>query len=186
MDKQEKLNSLKLTLSGCTGCPLKCNSAALVFGSGNPDAEVMFIGEAPGKKETETGIPFVGSSGKILDKMLASINLKRDDVYLTNILKCRPPENRDPLAEEITACIPLLEKQIAIINPKIIITLGRFALNCFLPDAKISQVHGKIFEVSIGETAVKLFPIHHPAAARQNRKTRALFEEDFRKIPTFL
>jgi DNA polymerase len=158
----------------------------VVFGAGNPDAKIMFIGEAPGKKEAETGIPFVGSSGKILDKMLAEINLKREDVYLTNICKCRPPENRNPLPQEISACFPWLEKQIAIIKPKIIVTLGKYALNSFFPEAKISEKHGKICEYVFSDLEkIKILPFYHPAAARQNKKIRAMFHEDFQKLLNF-
>lgn len=147
----------------------------------------MFIGEAPGKKEDELGIPFVGTSGKSLNKMLELINLKREDVYLTNICKCRPPENRDPLPEEVAACLPWLEEEIKIISPEIIVTLGKYALNSFFPDAKISEVHGKILKINLAKIGVqKIFPIHHPAAARCNRKTRAIFNEDFQKIPDIL
>lgn len=171
----------------CSKCALFSNRKHVVFGSGNPEAEIMFVGEAPGKKEDELGLPFIGNSGMILDKMLESIRLKREDVYLTNICKCRPPENRDPFPEEIQECRPWLEKQIAIIEPKIIITLGRFALNSFLPDAKISEVHGQLIEIKIPKIGeMRLFPLHHPAAARINRKTRALFNEDFKKIPSLL
>jgi DNA polymerase len=145
----------------------------------------MFVGEAPGKNEDETGVPFMGSSGRILDKMLESIELKREDIYITNICKCRPPENRDPLPEEIQECWPWLEKQIEIINPKIIITLGKFALNSFIPNAKISEMHGKIIKFKFPKIGkIKLLPFYHPAAARQNKKTRALFESDFKKIPS--
>lgn len=185
--KKAKLFKLNNLMSSCSNCALHCGSSRFVFGDGNPDAEILFIGEAPGKNENETGIPFVGTSGKSLDKMLESINIKRGDVYVTNILKCRPPANRDPLPEEVEACKPWLEQQIKIIDPKIIITLGRFSLNCFLPDAKMSLVHGKIFDIKIkGVGTKKLLPFYHPAAARQNRKTRALFEEDFQIIPQLL
>ena len=146
----------------------------------------MFIGEAPGKKEDELGVPFVGTSGRSIDKMLESILFKREDVYLTNILKCRPPENRDPLPEEVSDCLPWLEKQIEIIDPKIIVTLGRYSLNCFLPDAKISETHGQLFNIILKNKKINLFPLHHPAAARINRKTRAIFIEDFQKIPKIL
>jgi DNA polymerase len=187
MSKSEKLEKLNKTMSKCSTCILRSSCTQVVFGTGNPEAKIMFIGEAPGKKEDETGEPFIGSSGKILDKMLASIKIKREEVYLTNICKCRPPENRDPLLEEIEACWPWLEKQIAIINPKIIITLGKYALNCFLPLAKISEVHGQIISADIKKIGkINLFPLHHPAAARQNKKTRALFNEDFQKIPKLL
>ena len=147
----------------------------------------MLIGEAPGKKEDELGVPFVGSAGRSLDERLAAINLKREDVYVTNICKCRPPANRDPLPEELAACWPWLEKQIAIIDPKIIITLGRYALNCFLPDAKISEVHGQTFDIDLPDIGKrKLLPFYHPSAARQNRVTRQKFVDDFQKIPKLL
>lgn len=187
MIKKERLEKLNKKMSACSECVLRMDCNRVVPGVGDPEAEIMFVGEAPGKKEAELGIPFVGSSGIILDKMLTSIKLKREDIYLTNICKCRPPENRDPLPEEIRECWPWLEKQVAIIKPEIIVTLGRFALNSFLPDATISQVHGKLIEIKIPKIGtLKLFPLHHPAAARINRKTRALFEEDFKKIPKVL
>lgn len=187
MPKQSQLEELNLEMSQCNKCILRNGCQRVVFGSGNPKAEIMFIGEAPGKKEDELGVPFMGSTGRILDKMLEGIKIKREDVYLTNICKCRPPENRDPLPEEINVCLQWLEKQIQIINPKIIVTLGRYALNYFLPDTKISAVHGNISEINIEKIGkIKLFPIHHPAAARINRKTRAIFVEDFQKIPNIL
>jgi len=215
MNKLTELEKLKTSALKCKNCKLRCG-ASVVFGQGNHNAKIMFIGEAPGKKEVELTIPFVGSSGKILDKMLEKIGLNRGEiyphtkitdnktdnkkiisnskknnfgvgVYITNICKCRPPENRDPLDEEIKKCWPWLEKQIAIIEPKIIVTLGRFALNAFLPNAKISQVHGQLIKIEIKKIGkIKLFPLHHPAAARINRKTRAIFEEDFQKIPKLL
>ncbi|KKQ51725.1 MAG: Phage SPO1 DNA polymerase-related protein [Parcubacteria group bacterium GW2011_GWD2_38_11] len=187
MTKKEQLEKLNKKMSACNNCTLYKNCSRVVFGDGNPEAEIIFIGEAPGKKEDELGIPFVGSTGRILDKMLASIKIKREDVYLTNICKCRPPENRDPLPEEVSECWPWLEKQIAIIEPKIIVTLGKYALNSFVPNVKISEVHGKILKINIPKLGeLKIFPLHHPAAARISRKTRTLFEEDFAKIPSLL
>lgn len=187
MNKTWQLAKLNKKMLQCSKCALCKNRGHVVFGAGNPDGEIMFIGEAPGKKEDELGIPFVGSTGIILNKMLDNIKLKREDMYLTNICKCRPPENRDPLPEEIQECWPWLEKQIEIISPKIIITLGRHALNCFLPDVKISEVHGKLFEIEIPKIGKnKIFPMYHPAAARISKKTRALFEEDFKKLPRLL
>ncbi|KKP92851.1 MAG: Uracil-DNA glycosylase [Candidatus Moranbacteria bacterium GW2011_GWD2_36_12] len=187
MTKSEKLIKLNNKILRCSQCALCANRGHVVFGAGNPDAKIIFIGEAPGKKEDELGVPFVGSSGRILDKMLASIKIKREDVYLTNICKCRPPENRDPLPEEVKECWPWLKKQIEIIQPKIIVTLGKYALNSFVPDTKISEVHGKILKIKIPKLGeLKIFPLHHPAAARINKKTRTLFEEDFAKIPTLL
>ena len=187
MSKLTQLEKLNKEMSACGKCALRKNCMRVVFGAGNVNAKIMFIGEAPGKKENELGIPFVGSSGKILDKMLAQIKIKREDVYLTNICKCRPPENRDPLPEEIKECWSWLEKQIAIIEPEIIVTLGKYSLNCFIPEAKISEIHGRLIDIEIKKIGkIKLFPLHHPAAARINRKTRALFEEDFNKIPSLL
>lgn len=187
LSNHSHLEKLNKKMSACSACDLHAGCTQVVFGSGNPEAEIMFIGEAPGKKEDETGTPFIGSSGRILDKMLAEMHIKRADVYLTNICKCRPPENRDPLPEEINMCWPWLAKQIAIINPKIIITLGKYALNYFLPSAKISEVHGQVIKVDIKKIGkINIFPLHHPAAARQNRKTRALFEQDFKKIPKII
>lgn len=187
MDKKQRLEKLNKQMSDCSKCTLQCDASRVVFGDGNPEAEIMFIGEAPGKKEDETGMPFMGSSGIILNKILAEINIKREDVYLTNILKCRPPKNRDPLPEEVTECWPWLEEQIAIIKPKVIITLGKHALNSFLPDKKISEVHGQLIKMDFPKIGkINLYPLHHPAAARQNRITRALFHEDFHKIPTIL
>lgn len=180
----DDLNTLMLM---CSSCALRKTCSRVVTGAGNPGTEIMFVGEAPGKKEDGLGIPFLGSSGKILDKMLESIRTKREDIYLTNICKCRPPENRDPLPEEVSACWQWLEKEIEIINPKIIITLGKHALNSFLPKAKISEVHGKVLEIKISKIGkIKIFPLHHPAAARCNRKTRTIFTEDFQKIPSIL
>jgi DNA polymerase len=187
MNKTQQLKILNDSILKCTKCSLRESCSMVVFGQGNPETKIIFIGEAPGKNEDELGIPFVGSTGRILSKMLDEINIKREDVYLTNICKCRPPENRDPLPEEIKECWPWLEKQIKIIDPEIIVTLGKYALNSFISNEKISEVHGKILEItlpSIGK--IKIFPLHHPAAARINRKTRAIFEEDFKKIPNLL
>lgn len=183
MKKTKQLTELNKKMLKCSLCALCSNRGRVVFGSGNSDAQILFVGEAPGKKEDELGIPFVGSSGRILDKALESIHLKREDIYITNICKCRPPENRDPLPEEIQECWPWLEKQIAIIDPKIIVTLGKFALNSFIPNAKISEVHGQIIEINLPKIGKrKIFPIHHPAAARISKKVRTLFAQDFQKI----
>lgn len=187
MSKQKQLDKLNKAISACSKCALRSSCSRVVFGEGNPEAEIMFIGEAPGKKEDETGQPFVGSSGKILDKMLASIHIKRENVYITNACKCRPPENRDPLSEEINICWPWLLKQIEIIKPKVVITLGKYALNYFLPTAKISEAHGRLIHINIKKIGeLNIFPLYHPAAARQNKKTRALFNEDFKKISLIL
>jgi DNA polymerase len=183
MTKKEQLEKLNRKLSQYSNCALRKGCSNIVFGSGNPEAKILFVGEAPGKKEDELGIPFVGSSGRILDKALESIKLKREDIYITNICKCRPPENRDPFPEEIQTCWPWLEKQIKIIDPKIIVTLGRHALESFIPNAKISEMHGQILEINLPKIGKrKIFPIHHPAAARISKKVRAIFAQDFKTI----
>lgn len=156
--------------------------ANLVFGEGDIDAQVMFIGEAPGLREDNLGRPFVGASGKLLDKMLKTIGWSRENVYITNIVKRRPPENRDPMPQEINAYSPYLTRQIEFINPKIIATLGRFSMNYFLPEAKISRDHGQA--VKINERT--LFPLYHPAAALRAGTVKKELEKDFKKLALLL
>jgi len=150
----------------------------LVFGEGSPDAEVIFIGEAPGRKEDETGLPFIGAAGKLLSELLAYIGLNRKDVYITSIVKYRPPNNRDPKPEEKEAFWPYLQAQIEAIGPKIIVTLGRHGTNCFLPEVKISQVHGQV-QTWQGRT---ILPLYHPAAALYNAGMRQTIFDDFEVI----
>ncbi len=152
--------------------------ANLVFGEGNIDCEVMFIGEAPGANEDKLGRPFVGRSGQLLDKLLTEINLKRNSVYISNIVKRRPPENRDPLPKEIEAYKPYLEKQIGIIKPKIIATLGRFSMNYFLPLSKISNDHGKVFKTK----EFIIYPLYHPAAGLRSTKVLKILKKDFQNL----
>lgn len=161
---------------------LAAQATQLVFGSGNPDADLLFIGEAPGKNEDLQGRPFVGASGKFLDEMLESIKLKREDVYITNIVKYRPPNNRDPLPQEKTEFLPYLQAQIEVIQPKLIITLGRHSMNCFLPDLQISEVHGKPIMLK----DLVYLPLYHPAAALYNGNMRKTLIEDFAQIPNVL
>lgn len=177
MEKQEKLNALQKELANAN-LPLK-NQANLVFGEGNIDSAVMFIGEAPGFNENEQKRPFVGRAGKLLDECIVGINWKRSDVYITNIVKRRPPENRDPLPEEIEGYKPYLARQIEIINPKIIATLGRFSMNYFLPLAKISHDHGKVFQ----HEGRIIFPLYHPAAALRATAVLEELKRDFKKLP---
>lgn len=158
MTKQEELAKIKADIVKQKICPdLAAGATQLVFGDGDPDAELVFIGEAPGKNEDEQGLPFVGAAGKFLNEMLALIGLKREDVYITNIVKYRPPENRDPLPDEKTVFLPFLHAQLAVIKPKIVVTLGRHSMECFLPDLKISVCHGqaKRIRVENGEGRVK-------------------------------
>lgn len=164
-------------------CPdLAAGATQLVMSDGSPEADIVFIGEAPGKKEDELGKPFVGAAGKFLDEMLGGIDLKRQDVYITNIVKYRPPGNRDPEPEEIKAFMPYLMRQIEIIKPKLIVFLGRHAMSVFMPELRISQVHGQPKRKN-GQVYLPLF---HPAAALYNGGMRQTLVEDFNKIPAIL
>ncbi len=181
--KQVKLDQIKADISHNNVCPdLAKQAKQLVFGDGNANSDLVFIGEAPGKNEDEQGLPFVGAAGKFLNDMLAMIGLKRGDVYITNIVKYRPPNNRDPYPEEKTEFLPYLERQLDAIEPKVVVTLGRHSLNCFLPDLSISQVHGqpKRYKGQI------YLPLFHPAAALYNGAMRQTLIDDFAKIPTIL
>ncbi|MDX1765340.1 MAG: uracil-DNA glycosylase [Candidatus Saccharimonadales bacterium] len=183
MTKEKQLEQIRVDILDSNICPNLAQTATqLVMGDGNPDADVLFIGEAPGAKEDEQGLPFVGAAGKFLDEMLASIDMKRSDVYITNIVKYRPPNNRDPEPEEKAEFLPFLHKQIAVIQPKLIIPLGRHSMNAFLPELKISQVHGEPKRKS----GMVYLPLYHPAAALYNGGMRQTLLEDFAKIPTVL
>lgn len=187
MDKQKTLDTLNLLMAASCACTLKDQATQAVPGEGSASADIMIIGEAPGKKEDEQGVPFVGAAGKFLSEMLSTIKLKREDIYITNIVKYRPPENRDPNPEEIAACEEWLHEQIKIIEPKIIVTLGRHAMEHFLPGKKISEVHGQIFKQSIGRISKQtFFVLYHPAAALYNGSLRQTLIADFQKIPDVL
>jgi uracil-DNA glycosylase len=168
-------------------CTLRKTATRAVPGAGNPNADILFIGEAPGKNEDLQGIPFVGAAGKFLAEMLASIGLSREDIYITNVVKYRPPNNRDPLPEEIDDCAEWLREQLSLIDPKVIVTLGRHALNRFFPDAKISEVHGRAFRREIPGLGPRVFYVlYHPAAALYNGGMRDTLKQDFKKIPKIL
>jgi uracil-DNA glycosylase family 4 len=154
----------------------------LVIGDGSLDAKIIFIGEAPGKKEDETGLPFVGASGKFLDQLLESIGLHRPDVYITSIVKYRPPNNRDPKPSEKEAFWPYMVQQIEIIQPEIVVTLGRHSMGYFLPGVSIGEIHGQAQSVTIGDRTVKVVPLYHPAAALYNGSLRQTLIDDFFKI----
>ncbi len=184
MTKAEALTILNTQMILECPCRLRETAIQAVPGDGNPDADIMFIGEAPGKNEDEQGKPFVGAAGKFLAEMLATINLKREDIYITNVVKYRPPENRDPEPEEIEACMPWLHEQIKIIEPKIIVTLGRHAMEHFIPGKKISEVHGQAFRRTFDDIGEQVFfALYHPAAALYNGGMRQTLIEDFKKIP---
>lgn len=180
---QQRLDEIKTSIVDNKVCTkLATTATQLVFGEGNPAAEVVFIGEAPGKSEDLQGKPFVGASGKLLTEMLESISLSRQDVYITNIVKYRPPNNRDPLPDEKSAFLPYLQAQLDVIEPDLVVTLGRHSLNCFLPDLSISQVHGqpKPYKGRV------YLPLFHPAAALYNGSMRQTLMEDFRRIPAII
>jgi len=191
---QEKLRQLKQIaeeLREKSDCPLKATAKNAVPGEGNPNADLFFIGEAPGRNEDEQGKPFVGAAGKVLCGLLESIHIKREDVFITSIEKFRPPNNREPKPTEIMACFPYLERQIHTIQPKIIVTLGRHALRRMLAWEKGEQIdppamdklHGKLIT---GKSGRKYFPIHHPAAVLYNPKLRELLQKDFQKLNILL
>lgn len=175
MDKAEELAKLEASARKVLVKP----GTNLVFGEGNPDARILFIGEAPGFNEDRLGRPFVGQAGRLLDKLLSEVRIKREDVYITNLLKNRPPGNRDPLPGELEEAMPFLDQQIEIISPDVIVTLGRFSMGKFLPGVKISQVHG--VPERVGRHLI--VPMFHPAAALRSPSVLKLFEEDFRKLP---
>jgi DNA polymerase len=170
--------------AGCTRCPLSGGRTQVVFGAGSPDADLMFVGEAPGFHEDQQGIPFVGQAGKLLDRLLAGIGLERSDTYIANVLKCRPPGNRDPLPEEIAACESHLWRQIELIQPKLVATLGNFATKLLSgKPLGITRVHGTDQEVTLGGNRVVLYPLYHPAAALYTPSMLKVLEEDFARIP---
>jgi uracil-DNA glycosylase len=187
MSKQEQLEKLNNEILACSNCILRSACHQVVLGEGSAEAEIMFIGEGPGQKEDELGRPFVGAAGKFLDEMLGIINLKRKDVYIANVVKCRPPQNRDPLPEEAAACWPWLLAQIKIIQPKLIVTLGKHSMERFLTNQKISQIHGKALRREIADLGKQIFyTLYHPAAALYNGSMREVLIQDFKKIPKVL
>ena len=194
MNKQMQLQALAQQILDDSVTPdLKAQATQLVFGAGNPDADIVFIGEAPGKNEDIKGEPFVGAAGKFLNEMLASIGMERSDIYITNIVKYRPPNNRDPLPEEKKAFLPYLQAQLEIIQPKIVVTLGRHSMNCFLPDLQISQVHGEPKRIKLAEKnhpgevlQLVIVPLFHPAAALYNGGMRQTLLDDFALIPEII
>jgi uracil-DNA glycosylase family 4 len=193
MDSQEKtakdnqaaeaLAALEQSLSGCSGCGLAGGRTQVVFGVGNAGAELMFVGEGPGFHEDKQGEPFVGQAGKLLTELLAGIGLSRSDVYIANVVKCRPPENRDPAPDEIEACSPHLLRQIGIIRPRVVCTLGRFATK-LLAETELSMtaIHGMAKERELAGVSTLLFPVFHPAAALYAPTNRKVLEEDFAKL----
>lgn len=207
MSKADDLRGIVDEILANNVCPELAEQATqLVFGDGNVNAEIVFIGEAPGKNEDEKGVPFVGAAGKFLDEMLQLIHLERKDIYITNIVKYRPPNNRDPLPEEKKAFWPYLVRQLDVIQPKLVVTLGRHSMEYFLPNRKISQVHGVAFSLQglslqnpienqmisskissdFTRRDLVIYPLYHPAAALYNGGMRQTLMDDFMQIPAVL
>lgn len=189
--KEELMKKLEEKIKSCKKCPLGMLRINAVPGSGSYDAKVMFVGEAPGYWEDQKGLPFVGRAGKVLDELLAEISLKREDVYITNIVKCRPPSNRDPDEDEIKACSPYLDRQIDIIRPKIIVPLGRHSMSYLLrkfgfEPEPISRIHGRIFEARTLFGKIIIMPMYHPAVALYKPQLREELRNDFKKLKKIL
>ena len=182
MKPEEELRQVAQEVSTCTKCALHHSRKLAVPGEGPAEAEIMFIGEGPGFHENEQGRPFVGAAGKYLDELLEKINMKRSEVFIGNVVKCRPPGNRDPLPEELAACSGYLERQIQAINPKVIVTLGRFSMAHFLPNAKISSIHGQAMNIK-GRLVIAMY---HPAAALHQQSLKATIEADFARLPELI
>ena len=182
MKAEEVLNEIAQQTSVCTRCKLHYSRRKAVPGAGNPHSEIVFIGEGPGFHENQQGLPFVGAAGQFLDELLAEANLKREDVFITNVVKCRPPGNRDPQPEELEACKPYLERQIAAINPDVIVTLGRFSMGHFINNGKISSIHGRSF----WSNGRMIIPMYHPAAALHQPSLRSVVVADFKQLPAMV
>jgi DNA polymerase len=182
-----ELSAFAEAVSGCTRCPLAQGRTQVVFGSGDPNADLMFVGEAPGFHEDKQGVPFVGAAGKLLDQLLAGIGLTRGQVYVCNVLKCRPPGNRDPMPDEIEACEGHLWRQVELIRPRVVATLGNFATKLLSgKPTGITRVHGQDQETTLGGRRVLLYPIYHPAAALYTPRMLEVLQSDFRRIPELL
>ncbi|QLG69816.1 MAG: Uracil-DNA glycosylase, family 4 [Candidatus Woesebacteria bacterium] len=186
MDKKSKLEEIKNKALADDKLPLRTKETNLVFGVGNPEAEILFIGEGPGYWENVKSEPFVSPAGRLLDKLLELINIKRQEVFITNVVMHRPPNNRDPLPQEIEAYRPYLDAIIETISPKIIVTLGRFSMAKFLPSAAISKVHGNPSLVKWGDDEITVVPMYHPAAALRSNEIMVKLREDFLKLPAIL
>ena len=185
-DKQTKLDQIARQVRRCTRCSLYKQATNPVPGEGSPSAEIMFIGEGPGYHEDQRGIPFCGAAGKLLDQLLSLIKVARKDVFIGNMVKHRPPGNRDPLPDELEACQEYLNGQIRIIDPKVIVTLGRFSMRKFLPGEYISKIHGQARLVKFAEKKRIVIPMFHPAAALRSSQIMSQIREDFKNIPKWL
>lgn len=180
------LRALHEVMVRCTRCDLALSRTNVVPGAGAAGARILLVGEAPGATEDRDGVPFVGASGRLLDSMLETARIARDDVFIANVVRCRPPENRNPRAREIRACAGWLAEQVRIIGPVLIVTLGRFALQHFVPDGKITRLQGELLEVEYGQTAVRVYPLLHPSAVLRSPHLRPSYEAQFGAIPVLI
>ena len=186
-ERRELLRAVYLEARGCVACKLHESRTNVVFGAGNADAELMFVGEAPGASEDLQGLPFVGQAGRLLAQLLEEIGMVRDDVFIANTLKCRPPGNRDPHPHELDACRHFLDRQLELIEPTMVCTLGNFATKLLRGEPTgISRIHGQAEVRAIGPRTVRLYPLYHPAAALYTPSTLAMLREDFHRIPEIL
>jgi DNA polymerase len=186
-ERRDELVELYHELKDCQRCPLAATRTNVVFGCGNADADLMFVGEAPGFHEDQQGKPFVGAAGKLLDKLLGEIGMSRDDVFIANVLKCRPPGNRDPEPEEIEECKPFLHKQVELIEPLVICTLGNFSTKLLTRRQDgITRVHGRPQDHVISGLPIRIYPIFHPAAGLRSTSMLETLREDFQKLPELL
>lgn len=187
VERRELLKEVWREASTCTRCPLSETRQTVVFGAGNADADLMFVGEAPGANEDRGGLPFIGQAGRLLDALLQEVGLERADVFIANVLKCRPPGNRDPRPTEIAACRDYLHRQVELIEPKVICTLGNFSTKLLRDDPTgISRVHGQPEVRVLGRRAVRIFPLYHPAAALYTRSMLEVLRADFAQLPALL
>ena len=186
-ERAAALEAYAAETAGCTRCRLSEGRTQVVFGVGNPNADLMFVGEAPGFHEDQQGVPFVGQAGKLLDSLLGGIGLTRADVYIANVLMCRPPGNRDPAPDEIESCEPHLFRKIELIEPTVVATLGNFATKLLSgKQTGITRVHGQEQETHLGDRQVLLYPLYHPAAALYTPAMLQVLQEDFRRLPELL
>ena len=187
-ERRDELVELFREVAACARCPLHATRTKIVFGAGNANADLMFVGEAPGQQEDLQGLPFVGRAGKLLDQLLGEIGLERSrDTFIANVLKSRPPGNRDPQPDEIDACKPYLHRQVELIEPKVICTLGNFATKLLTRSQRgITGVHGRPQVHELGGRAVRVYPLYHPAAALRSTNTLGELREDFRRLPALL
>ena len=184
-ERSSALAAIATEVRACTRCRLSAGRTNAVPGEGSPDTEVVFVGEGPGQNEDQQGRPFVGAAGGLLTELIGSIGWKRDEVFITNVVKCRPPGNRDPEPDEMAACAPFLRRQLAVLDPALVVTLGRYSLGTFMPGARIGQVHGtqRPVDPATGATAAVAFAMYHPAAAFRQLSLKETMREDMSRVP---